>query len=152
MHCKRCRLAGQGTVELIFTTIIFSVLLAFTANVSVYLYVVHSFTSAARHGARIAAMDTDLASADPAAAKDTIASEIQSFIQGTTGITIDSSAVQIIPPDAAQPVGARSVTVVIDYNLPLPLNVSGLIEAMGGSGEGLDSVPIHAGAVMHFEE
>jgi hypothetical protein len=143
--------SGQGIIEIMATLIIFTILLGLTANTSVYLYLAHTFISAARYGARVAAIDPTMTT-QTSTAQGNVVSKVQAYLTSTTGLTVATNNIQVTAPDAAGTVGSRTVTVVINYDLPLPLNVAAVVQAFGGSGAGLSSIPIHTSAMMHYEE
>ena len=139
-------------IELIGALIIFAVLMGFSANISVYLYVVHSFASAAREGARAASLNHDLTGVNTATAQGKVKATVKDYIQHSTGILLDDADIAITLPDSSATSGERHVSVNVDYDLPMPLNAAGLVEAFGGSADGLDVIPVHGFAMMRYEE
>ncbi len=135
---------GQAVIELIASIFTFVMLLVLIASVSIYLYVQNAVVSAVREGARIAALNDDLSGtpAEVAAAIDEIKVEVQDYMLTTTGQTLTDEQVTVTEPDAAEPVGNRSVTVAITYEMDSPFPVFSY----------LSNIPVEAVATMRYEE
>lgn len=144
------RVRGQGIIETVFMLIIFTALFAFLASISSYLYLQHAMITAAREGVRVAAVDPDMAAGGGV-------SDVQAYVQNAVmqlcGQEIDAGDVIVTPPDPAGIPGERTVQVEINYDMQNPVNVAGLMGALGASNtETYATIPVYASAVMRYEE
>ncbi len=144
---------GQAIIEMLFSIIMFAIMLSSVVAMSSYLYVQHATITVAREGARIAALNTDLGTVGSVAAGETeIENYIINMLSTTSGITLTEGDVIITPPSDLDPVGDRSVQVEIDYDLNNPIPVGAILSALTGNSYGFDTISIHSEATMHYEE
>jgi hypothetical protein len=134
---------GQAVVELIPSIIIFTLMIAMIASASFYLFIQHAVVSAAREGARTAALS------EPDEAEANATQRVQTFLQSTTGQT--PTLVDVEGPTG--PVGQRNYRVTVDLDLQNPIPIQQLLTALGaGAGVNLESIPVTASAEMRYEE
>ncbi len=144
---------GQAIIEMIFSIIMFAIMLSSVTAMSAYLYVQHATITAAREGARIAALNSDLGSAANVGVGEAAVEDfVIDMMASASGITISSADVTVTAPDALDPVGDRSVQIDIDYELTNPIPVGSILTALTGNSYGFDTIPIHSEATMHYEE
>mgnify|MGYP001329421991 CR=1 FL=1 len=152
---KRCRLfartldarsrrqqqSGQAMIEMIFSIVMFGFMMAGIASMSTYLYLQHAMVTAAREGARMAAINPDLG--DPGTESigiSDVQDHVQAMVASTVGIPLEAGDIAVTAPSAADAIGERSVSVNIDYEIPNPLPV------------GSDTFNLHSEATFHYEE
>ena len=149
----RKRQKGQAVIELTVSIIMFVLMIALTFSISTYLYVQHAIISAAREGARQAALNTDIGdTSTQSAGQQTVEDYVVSNVQSLTGLTMETQNVTVTPPASNGQVGDRTVTVQINYTMQNPLPVAAFLQALGASGEGLDTIPVASTATMRYEE
>ncbi len=147
---KRAHAKGQAIIEMIFSVIMFTLMLVSIASISAYLYVQHTMVTAAREGARIASLNTDLGSGMGGEAE--VQEHVIELVQSTSGITLSADDIDVTPPDPGGAVGERSVTVEIDYAMPNPLPLEAMLSGFAHREFGLDNIPVRASATMRYEE
>lgn len=153
--CQRRQRAhkGQAVLESIAGIIIFVVMMALMANVSVYLYMQNALTTAAREGARKAAMSTGLSGSDLAGATAAIKDHVQDVFATATGQLIDDANIQIDAPDSQAAQGDRDVQVSVTFEYETPIDISGFVTAFGEEdGASSGTFDMTASAKMHYEE
>lgn len=144
---------GQGVIELTASLIIFVLMIAIMMSISAYLYTQHAFVTAARDGARKAAVNINLG--DPsteATGVQEIEAEVINSVAQLTGQSIDAENIVVTPPDAGAAAGDRTVSVDIAWDMPNPVNAAGFVEALGGNGEAFRDIPIFSTSTMRYEE
>jgi hypothetical protein len=149
--------SGQVVIEAIASIIIFTMMLALVMSISVYLYFQQALVTAAREGARHAALNADLGSASTQQdGMDTVEDFIADEVQQLTGQSYSPGVASIIvtPPSASadQTPGRRNVRVDITWNMTNPIGIAGFINALGGDGSAFDQIPVSATATMRYEE
>ncbi len=144
---------GQAIIEMIFSVIMFAIMIASVTAMSSYLYVQHATITAAREGARVAALNSNLGSlANVGAGESEVETYVADMMAATSGITLNAGDVTVTAPDDLDPLGDRTVQVDIDYQLNNPVPVGALLTALTGNAYGFDVIPIHSEATMHYEE
>ncbi len=154
-NVKNCRdkKSGQGIIELIVGILMFTLLIALVVNVSTYLYVQHTMVTAAREGARVAALNEEIGDPDSASAGvEAVRDHITGMVVDTTGISLDEENITITPPNPADPIGERSVSVEIDMTFEHVLPASEFAAALSQASATGGSSLLHAEASMHYEE
>ena len=141
-------------IEMIFSIVLFVMLLAGLIAFSLYLYVVNSLMTAAREGARYAATDSRLASVSTqsAAIADT-RQRVQTVASSATGITLADADITVAGPTGT--FGSRTVTVTISYDYTSSLAPMALMASYSGgsvAGQSLDASTIDVATVMRYEE
>jgi Flp pilus assembly protein TadG len=152
--CRKIRryTRGQGVIELIIGLVMFSMMLALMSSVSIYLYVQHSLVSAAREGARIASLDSNIGGTNVAAGQQAVITRIQDFMRISTGQEIPSANIVVTAPSATAPQGSRTVAVEINHVMNNPIAVGALLRGLGADPTGLEQIPVSATATMRYEE
>lgn len=146
---------GQSVFEVIAGMIFMALLLTAMGSTSIYLYLQNTASTAVREGARMAALSADV-EAETAA----IVARVQAVMASASGQTVPAAAITVVPPDDADAVGERQVSVSMNYDMPTPLNPGAVFSHFTGSatvgnpdGEALPvSVPLAASATMRYEE
>jgi hypothetical protein len=154
---KRPRKSGQAIIESIVGILIFSMLLAFIMSITAYLYFQQALVTAAREGARQASLNTDIGATTTENAGITyVKNYVIDEIRQLTGQTYSSTmaTIAISPPSRSpnQTNGKRMVSVTINWNMKNPVNIAGLLEALGADGSAFDVIPVYAMATMRYEE
>lgn len=151
---RRKAASGQAVIESIGSIILFTILLAIMMTMVVYLYFQQALVTAAREGARQAALNSSLGNA---ATQNTGISYVQQYVKdevkSLTGQTYDASkaTITVTPPTGVQ--GQRTVNVTITWRIQNPLaGVTTLIGDLGGNGNAFNWIPVSAGASMRYEE
>lgn len=154
-HFRRRAERGQAIIESIASIILFAMLLALVMTVTVYLYFQQALVTCAREGARMASLNTTMAT-DEASAEDDIIAYVEDEVRALTGQTFDNGegTIEVVGPSmsANQTPGQRTVTVTITYNMQNPIGVAGFINALGGDGSAFGTIPVTATATMRYEE
>lgn len=144
---------GQAVLEITASLIIFVIMLSIIMSISLYLYVQHAAVSTVREGARFASLNTDIG--NPATEGVGI-SAVQAYVQNTAtqlaGLTLNAEDVVVTPPDPAGIQGERNVQVEMTFNVTNPIGISGFLSAFGVEGNSFEEFPIHAEAIMRYEE
>ncbi|MEM0952449.1 MAG: TadE family protein [Cyanobacteria bacterium P01_H01_bin.74] len=148
---------GQAVIEIIASLIIFTVMVSLTFTVSAYLYLQHAMTTAAREGARQAALNADIGDTST---EDTGISAVETYVENEifqlTGQPFDSgtASITVRPPSASanQASGSRDVRVDINWTMANPVNISGFFSALGADGSAFERIPVVATATMRYEE
>lgn len=157
--CQECfttsyhKSKGQASIELVMSLLMFVAMLGSLLSISMYLYINHIFLTAAKEGARVAAVETDLANgATSAQGVSDVQDWVQDFVSSSTGIQLDPSNIDVSGPDGAT-VGSRTVTVTVNYEFQNPVQIRTFMNRMtGGSATGLDTFTISNTATMRYEE
>lgn len=148
---KRRSRSGQAVVELCFSIIMFTIMLAMIATLCLYLYMQNSVITAAREGARVAASDINFQSSSTSSTAITnVQNHVISFFQQTTGQTLGSGNISVTGPSGST-TGYRNMVVTVTYTLTNPINISGFMQALG-AGPGLGSFNLSATATTRYEE
>lgn len=146
---------GQAIIESIASIILFALLLALVMSITVYLYFQQALVTCAREGARMASLNTTMAT-DEAAGKAEIVDYVEDEVRSLTGQSFDNGEgdVDVSGPSesASQTPGERTVTVTITYNMQNPLGIEAFINALGGDGSAFGTIPVAASATMRYEE
>ena len=143
---------GQGIFELVTGMIFFILMSLAFSGLSVYIYVTHSGITAVREGARIGSLNNEIGGVDVAAGTTAVSQRVIDFMAVSTGQVIPPGAVTVTPPNPADPIGARTVTVTLNYNMPTPLNPAAAFSGFSGGGSSPVTVPVFATATMRYEE
>jgi uncharacterized protein (UPF0333 family) len=154
---KRKRKSGQAIVESIFGILIFTILLALIMSITAYLYFQQALVTAAREGARQASLNSDIGAPGTENAGVTyVKNYVIDEIQKLTGQVYSSTTatITISPPSQSpnQTNGKRMVIVTIDWKMKNPVNIAGLLNALGTDGSAFDVIPVYATATMRYEE
>jgi len=144
---------GQAVIESVFSILITVILFMFIAALCVFLYLQTTVFMAARHGARLAAVSSLMAT-NPASVTTTVRSGVQSYFIGVTGgRVIPSGNITLTGPTGT--VGARTVTVRVTYTVTDGIPVGALLQTLGVSAAtaaDIDSFDCAATATMRYEE
>jgi hypothetical protein len=148
---------GQAILESIFGIIMFTIILTLTMSITAYLYFQQAMVTAAREGARQAALNTEIGtSATESAGIAYVRSYVIDEVKHLTGQTFDSdiATITVIPPSQSedQTPGQRMVSVSINWQMKNPINISGFLNALGADGSAFDTIPVKAMATMRYEE
>src|SRR5690606_11916825 len=140
---------GQAIIESIVGILIFTILLALIMSVTVYLYFQQALVTAAREGARQAALNSDIGALNTEnAGINYVENYVINEIQQLTGQSYNSNQASIVvtPPSQSpsQINGKRMVTVTINWNLKNPVNIAGLLRALGANGSAFETIPVYA--------
>jgi hypothetical protein len=148
---------GQAVLEIIASMIMFTLMLAFVMSISAYLYFQQALVTAAREGARQAALDTNIGlPGTENVGISTVKTYVANQIQKLTGQTFNpiTATITVVPPSqsASQVSGEREVQVVIAWQMKNPVGVAGFAQALGGDGSKFNYIPVSASATMRYEE
>ncbi len=146
--------SGQAAIELVMSLLLFVMMVGTLLSLSLYMYVHHSFLTAAKEGARAAAVEASLANAGTRqTGVNNVADTVVDFVSGSTGITLNrNSNVTVTGPTGAT-VGDRTVTVTVNYAFDNPIQIRTFMNRLsGGSAEDLDKLTISHTATMRYEE
>ncbi len=151
-NSMRSAAKGQGTIELVMSLLLFVMMLGTILSISTYLYINHIFLTAAKEGARAAAVESNLADAATYADGETnVQDRVVEFVAQSTGIELTPSDVDLTGPTGA--VGDRTVEVSVTYQFQNPVQIRTFINRLGGgSASGLDTFNIGSTATMRYEE
>lgn len=143
---------GQAAVEMVMSVLMFVIMLAMVMSLSLYLYVQHTLFTAAREGARIAAVDPSFGNAaTTSTGTANVQSWVQNFVSSSTGIQLNNSNITVSGPTGAT--GSRNITVTLNYTFQNPVQVLTLLNRLGGgSATGLDTITMSSNATMRYEE
>jgi Flp pilus assembly protein TadG len=145
---------GQAMVEMIFSIILFVMLLAGLIAFSLYLYVTNSLMTAAREGARYAATDSRLANvATQSAAISDIRQRVKDVASSATAIALEDADITVTGPSGT--FGSRTVTIAISYDYTNAIAPMAFMASYGGGSVGddsLDASTINVSTVMRYEE
>jgi hypothetical protein len=142
---------GQGIIEMIFGMIMFVSMISLSCTVCMYLYMQHALVSAAREGARTAAIQEGYATGAAASATAAVTAAVKNFVQQTTGQTLADSNVVVTPPSGAT--GQRNVRVQVNYTLKNPIPIAGFMSGLGATGtSSYDNISMAASSTMRYEE
>jgi hypothetical protein len=149
--------SGQVVIETIASILMFTLMLATVMSISVYLYFQQALVTAAREGARHAALDTSLGSASSEQdGMTTVETYVADEIQQLTGQSFSPSVatITVTPPSASsdQTPGRRNVRVDITWNMTNPVGVGAFMDALGADGSAFKTIPVSASATMRYEE
>jgi hypothetical protein len=149
--------SGQVVIELIASLLVFVIMIALTISISVYLYFQHALVTAAREGARQAALSTELGTESTEdSGIVTVKEAIKKQILQTTGqpFSDEVATITVRPPSqsVSQTAGERDVAITINWALKNPVAVSGFLTALGADGSAFSNIPIYAIATMRYEE
>jgi hypothetical protein len=153
IHRKAAK--GQAVIESIASIILFTMMLGLVMAITVYLYFQQALVTAAREGARQAALNADIGSAGSEGnGIGTVQNFVINQVQQTTGQTLAAADITVTPPSASpdQTPGNRTVNVQITWNMTNPVGVGNFVEALGGDGEPFKTIPVSATATMRYEE
>lgn len=157
LKAGRSKKSGQAIIESIVGILIFTILLALVVSITAYLYFQQALVTAAREGARQASLNADIgAPGTENAGVSYVQNYVIDEIQQLTGQTYDGNNATIVvtPPSQSpnQMSGKRMVTVTIDWKMKNPVNIAGLLNALGANGSAFEVIPVHAMATMRYEE
>jgi Flp pilus assembly protein TadG len=145
---------GQVMIEMALAIIIFCLFLMFLVMISFYLYFQHTFLTAARDGARFAATEPKLASANATERSegiDDVKDHVRNFVQTTTGMVLSNGEITVTGPTGT--VGNREVQVTIVHTYDSPFHPSEMLSGDAAvTAESVESFEINATAVMFYEE
>lgn len=142
---------GQGTIEFLASLVFFCLLLVGFSSLSAYIYLEHGLVTAAREGARLAALSDGLSGSDVAGATGDVQQRVIAVMQASTGQILDAADITVIPPDSADPYGERMVRVRIDASMESPLSVGTIFQGFGATHSNW-TLPLVAQATMRYEE
>lgn len=143
---------GQAIIESVFSILITVILFMFIAALCVFLYLQTTIFMAARHGARLAAVNSQLVS-DSAGVTATVKSGVQSYFNSVTGRTIPLGNITLTGPTGT--VGSRTVSVAVTYTVTDGIPVGAFLQTLGVSAAtaaDIDSFDCAASATMRYEE
>jgi len=144
---------GQGVIEIIGSLIVFTIMLSLMMSVSVYLYIQHAMVSVAREGARSASLNTKIGdTATTNAGITETRTYVKNSAQAIAGSTLTDGEITVTPPSAGGTLGQRTVTVTINHSMTNPVNIAGMLDALGADGEAFRNIPVSATATMRYEE
>ncbi len=150
---KHSKKSGQGVIEITAMLIVFTILISVVMSFSAFLYLQHAMITSAREGTRIAALNGDLGDTDT---QDTGTTAVQQYVinsaQSLSGQTLTEDDITVTAPDPDGTTGERTVTVTINYDMQNPVNIGGLLTALGADGSVFDTFPVVATATMRYEE
>lgn len=146
------RKSGQTAIELVMSLLLFVAMLGTLLSLSLYLYLNHTFLTAAKEGARTASVETNLADGNTyAAGVANVRSWVKSFISSSSGIQLQDSDITVTGPTGT--FGSRTVTVTVSYAFQNPIQIRTFIDKLsGGSANNLDTFTISNTATMRYEE
>jgi hypothetical protein len=153
---RRQRHRGQATLEIIPSLLMFTGMFAAICGLCVYLFLQNMVITAAREGARFAALNTSLGvSTTQAAGIASVKNEVQSILLSTTGQTVGSNNITVTPPTGT--VGSRKVSVAVNFSLPNPIPIPDFGAAFDGdpnttTSRLFETIPLSAAATMRYEE
>lgn len=144
---------GQGAVETLMSMLVFVMMLGTLVSFSLYLFMNHTLFTAAKEGARMASIESRLATAaTQAAGIANVRTWVKNFMSGSSGQQLADANITVTGPTGAV-VGSRTVTVQVTYTLNNPVAVRGFMAALGGqSATGLDRFNLVSQATMRYEE
>lgn len=150
--CPVQKSRGQAAVEMVMTLVMFVTMIALICTICIYLYLQFSLVTAAREGARTAAVSPGLAqSTTLAAAQTTVRNRVKAFFSQATGQSLTDGDIAVTAPTGQ--FGLRNVSVTVDFVMNNPLRIADLLSAMGVSNTAtLATIPLQASASMRFEE
>ena len=154
---RRKRKSGQAIIESIVGILIFCILLALIMSITAYLYFQQALVTAAREGARQASLNSDIGALNTEnAGINYVQNYVITEIEQLTGQSYNSSQASIVvtPPSKSpsQVNGKRMVTVAINWKMKNPVNIAGLLRALGTDGSAFETIPVYAMATMRYEE
>lgn len=154
---KRKPASGQALIESLASIIIFTILLSLVMSLTAYLYFQQALVTAAREGARQAALNSDIgATTTEATGVSYVKNYVTDEIKQLTGQTYDAATATITvnaPSQSAnQTPGQRMVSVNINWKMQNPINIAGLLNALGTDGSAFGTIPVSATATMRYEE
>lgn len=143
---------GQAAVEMVMSVLMFVIMLAMVMSISLYLYVQHTLLTAAREGARIAAVDPNFGSAGTTSVGTAnVQAWVRNFVSSGTGIALANNNITVAGPTGAA--GSRNITVTLNYTFQNPVQVLTLLNRLGGgAATGLDTITMSSNATMRYEE
>lgn len=143
---------GQAAVEMVMSILMFVIMLAMIMSMSLYLYVQHTLLTAAREGARIAAVDPNFGNAGTTSTgTSNVQAWVQNFVNSSTGIQLNNNDIVVNGPTGVA--GSRNIAVSINYTFQNPIQVLTLLNRLGGgSATGLDTITMSSNATMRYEE
>jgi hypothetical protein len=142
--------AGQAVIELVFSLIVFTIILALISTACVYLYMQHTIITAAREGARAAAINVDIAD-NFATGETAVKTRVQNFFSQTTGQTLSLTNIIVNPPTG--PVGHRNVSVQVNFTIQNPIPIADFLSALGvANTSSISNIPVSANSSMRYEE
>jgi hypothetical protein len=144
--------AGQASIELVMSLLMFVMMLGSLLSLSMYMYINHSFLTASKEGARTAAVETNLANASTySTGLSNVRTWVKSFVSSSTGIQLADSNITLTGPTGTY--GSRTVAVTVTYNFQNPVQIRTFMNRLGGgSATGLDTFTITNTATMRYEE
>jgi hypothetical protein len=147
---KQSPKSGQAIIELVGALLILVIMFCCISTLSLYFYVNHTVVTAARMGARTAAVNAQLATNFTAGAQ-TVRDQVKAFFLSSTGQTLSDGDITVNAPTGN--VGKRITSVTVNFTLNNPINIGGLLTAMGAAnGNKLNSFPVSANSSMRYEE
>jgi Flp pilus assembly protein TadG len=149
----RSKKQGQGTVEMVMSMLLFTAMIGALVSLSLYLYINHSFLTAAKEGARVAAADSNFANTATINTGITnVRNWVRTFVSNSTGIQLSNSNINVTGPTGSS-TGNRRMTVTITYQFQNPVQIRTFLNRLsGGSATGLDTFTITNTATMRYEE
>jgi len=152
---RRQAARGTAVIESIASIVIFTMMLGFVMSITCYLYFQQALVTAAREGARQAALNSDIG--DPSSEGSGVSSietYVENEILALTGQPANGGNVIVTPPSqsSSQTPGQRTVEVEINWQMQNPVGIYNMIDALGGDGEPFRTIPVNARATMRYEE
>jgi TadE-like protein len=144
---------GQASIELAMSVLMFVTMMGLLIGLSIYLYINHVFLTAAREGARMAAIDTNFANGGTQATGiQDVQTWVINFVQSSSSFQLTNNNISVSGPNGSV-IGDRTMTVNVSYQLQNPVQILTFINRLtGGSAEGLDTFTINDTATMRYEE
>lgn len=151
MKLNKSRQRGQAVLEVILSIIMFVILFLGISAVSLYLFVQCSLVSAARDGARTAALNLQLG--DPATQSTgvkAVQDSVIAFAKNTAGVSLSYPNITVAGPTGA--IGNRQVTVTINYQFNNPVPLQSFLTSLNATYAGLDKIQLSSSASMRYED
>ena len=146
----RTRERGQAIIESIASIILFCLMLTMVCSITMYLYFEQAMVTAAREGARLASLTSNLSTA---AGKSSVSTSVRTTVQALTGQQYDGSTdtITVVGPTGTT-TGRRTCSVTVTYRRNNPLGIAHLIDALDGEGESWRYLTVSSSATMRYEE
>ena len=146
-----CSRKGQAALEIIAGFLFMGLMVLILGSLSTYLFIMQSAVTAVREGARLGALNQDIGGLDVAGGEDEVRQRVSEFMLACCGQNIPEGSVSVTPPSAADPIGERSITVVLQYDMPTPLSLPAVFSSLNTE-SGTVTLPVLARATMRYEE
>ncbi len=142
---------GQAVLETVGAMIMLLISTMAIFALGMHIYFLTSLNASAREGVRIAAMDYQLLT-NPSSTLSQVQTAVINNFKGVTGQTLPAGNITLTGPTGAT-TGYRTVQVAVSYSWTNPFGgISTLINAFGGDGNWLKTIPMSSSATMRYEE